>query len=92
MTREARLRPEYAHLYPGIEPGTWEAAADLAERVLVCRLLLPSNGFALGVRTLGGGHFEFRGGRGPRLARPLRLAQDPRAAGAIEAGIGAVLA
>ena len=92
MTREARLRPEYAHLYPGIEPGTWEAAADLAERVLVCRLLLPSNGFALGVRTLGGGHFEFRGGRGTRLARPLRQAQDTRAAGAIEAGIGAVLA
>ena len=91
MTREARLRPEYAHLYPGIEPATWETAADLAERVLACRLLQPSGGFALGVRTLAGGHFEFRGGVGPRLARPLRLSQDPRAAGALEAGIGALV-
>ena len=91
MTREARLKPEYAHLYPGIEPGAWETAAELAERALVCRLLLPSEGFVLGTRTLGGGHFDFRGGAGPRRARPLRLAHDPRAAGALEADIGALL-
>jgi hypothetical protein len=91
MTREARLKPEYAHLYPGIEPGTWETAAELAERVLVCRLLLPSNGFVLWARTLGGGHFEFRGGAGRRSAGPLRLAHDPRAAGALEADVGLLL-
>lgn len=91
MTREARLKPEYAHFYPGIEPGMWEAAAELAERVIVCRLLLPSEGFGLAVRTLAGGHFEFRGGQGPRLARPRRLAQDPRAAGALEADLGVLL-
>jgi len=88
MTREARLRPEHAHLYPGIEPGTWESAAELADRALACRLLQPSGGFALAARALGGGHFEFRGGAGPRLSRPLRLAQDPRAPFAIYAEIG----
>lgn len=90
MTREARLRPEYAHLYPGIEPGAWEPAAELSDRALACRLLQPSGGFALAARVLGGGHFEFRGGEGPRLGRPLRLAQDPRAAFGLEAEIGAV--
>lgn len=91
MTREARLKPEFAHLYPGIEPGTWETAAELAERALACRLLLPSDGFVLSTRTLGGGRFDFRGGAGPRLTRPLRLAQDPRAAGALEADVGVLL-
>jgi hypothetical protein len=88
MTREARLRPEHAHLYPGIEPGVWEPAVELADRALACRLLQPSGGFALAARALGGGHFEFRGGSAPRLGRPLRLAQDPRAAFSIDAEMG----
>ena len=69
MTRQARLKPEFAHLYPGVEPDTWHPAAALADRVLACRLLLPSGGFVLDERAMSGGHFEFRGGRGPRLAR-----------------------
>ena len=90
MTREARLKPEHAHLYPDIEPGRWESAGVLADRALACRLLLPSSGFVLNERVLGGGHFDFRGGAGPRKAAPERLALDPRAVGALEAALGVV--
>ena len=30
--REARLKPEYTHLYPGLEPGVWYRAAWLSAR------------------------------------------------------------
>jgi hypothetical protein len=32
MLREARLRPEFAALYPGLEPGAWQDSAALAEQ------------------------------------------------------------
>jgi hypothetical protein len=60
--RQARLRTEYASLYPGLEPGTWEQAEDLAEQLLTQHLLQPSPGFGLSGRVLPGEHFEFRGG------------------------------
>jgi hypothetical protein len=82
MRREARLRVEHAHLYPGVEPGVWESAAVLGEKVLACRLLLPSGGFVLSDRALNAGHFEFRGGSGSRMVAPERLAEDPRAVAA----------
>ncbi|MGH7526040.1 MAG: hypothetical protein ACREMX_05005 [Gemmatimonadales bacterium] len=69
--REARLRSEYAALYPGIRPDEWESAAILADRVLADRLrrgMAP----ALCDRALLGTHFEFRGGRGGEGARPRR--------------------
>jgi hypothetical protein len=87
MTRQARLKPEFAHLYPGVEPDTWQAAAALADTVLGCRLLLPSGGFGLNERVMSGGHFEFRGGAAPRSAPPERLALDPRAAGALDVAL-----
>jgi hypothetical protein len=87
MRREARLRQEYAHLYPGLEPGVWESAAVLADRVLACRLLLPSGGFVLSDRVLGAGHFEFRGGTPPRGVGPEKLATDPRAAAALDGAL-----
>lgn len=80
MRREARLKPEYAHLYPGLEPGAWESAAVLADRVLACRLLMPSGGFVLSDRALNEGHFEFRGGSAPRGTGPDKLAADSRGA------------
>ena len=58
MKREARLKPEHAHLYPGIHSGVWEAAGMLADKALACRLLLPSGGFVLNERAL---HAEHRG-------------------------------
>ena len=76
--REARLRPEFAALYPGFEPGTWEDAAMLAEQVLSEHLLRPSPGYMLSERVLDNEHFEFRGGEPsgrPRIARTRRT--DP---------------
>ena len=37
--REARLRPEFAHLYPELTPGQWEPASRIAEVVLAHFLL-----------------------------------------------------
>ena len=77
-TREARLRPEFANLYPGFEPGTWQDAAVLADQVLSEHVLRPSPGYMLSDRVLAKEHFEFRGGgtRGrPRIARTRRT--DP---------------
>ena len=76
--REARLRPEFARLYPGIEPGAWHDAAALAEQVLNEHLLRPSPGYMLSDRLLTKEHFEFRGshpGDRPRIARTRRT--DP---------------
>lgn len=85
MRREARLKSEYAHLYPGLQPETWESAGALADKVLACRLLLPSGGFVLSDRVLATGHFEFRGGSPPRGAAPEKLAEDLRLAGSLTA-------
>ena len=76
--REARLRPEFAPLYPGLEPGAWQDATVVAEQVLSEHLLRPSPGYMLSDRVLAKEHFEFRGGdtRGrPRIARTRRT--DP---------------
>lgn len=76
--REARLLPEFAPLYPGLEPGTWQDAAALAEQMLTEHLLRPSPGYMLSDRVLAKEHFEFRGGNTrsrPRIARTRRT--DP---------------
>lgn len=90
MRREARLKPEYARLYPGVEPGVWESAGVLADRVLSARLLRPSSGFILSDRVLAEGHFEFRGGSHQRVAAstPSNAAADPRAARTEDVGPG----
>ena len=70
--REARLRPEFAALYPGLEPGAWQDADLVAEQVLSEHLLRPSPGYMLSERVLAKEHFEFRGGdrnSRPRIAR-----------------------
>ncbi len=59
--REARLRPEYADLYPTLTPGQWEPAARVAEVVLARLLLLEISDAPLQDRVLPEGHFEFRG-------------------------------
>lgn len=60
--REARLRPEFAEMYPGIEPDKWISAAGLAE-LLITRLLREGiSGEELPHRVLDPVHFEFRGG------------------------------
>jgi hypothetical protein len=59
--REARLRPEFAHLYPTLTPGQWEPAARVAEVVLARLLLLQISEASLNDRVLEENHFEFRG-------------------------------
>lgn len=68
--REARLLPEHAPRYPGIQPGVWEAAAVLCDRVTAGGLL---RGTPVGwrARVLPPEHFEFRGG-GREDVRPRR--------------------
>jgi hypothetical protein len=62
--REARLRPDHADRYPGIEPGVWFIAATLAEH-LELRRSRGAESEPSGPRTLSGEHFEFRGGEKP---------------------------
>jgi hypothetical protein len=59
--REARLKPEYAELYPTLTPGQWEPAARVAEAVLARLLLLEISEAPLQDRVLQEEHFEFRG-------------------------------
>ena len=66
MRREARLRPEYAHLYPMLKPGEWDSAAATADRVAATRLLQLEDAYVLHDRVLAETHFEFRGGTSRR--------------------------
>jgi hypothetical protein len=68
--REARLRPEHAHLYPGVPAGVWELAAVLGDRIVAARLLGDAS-LAIQGRALAAEHFEFRGGTG-LSTRPRR--------------------
>jgi hypothetical protein len=74
--RLVRLRPSYAHLYPGLDPGVWETATELTARLLAQHSIQPSPGYMLTDRVLPDEHFEFQGGNprasgwnGPRSRR-----------------------
>lgn len=69
--REARLLPDHADLYPGIEPGVWFIAATLAEHLDLRRARGSEAEPPSGPRTLSGDHFEFRGGEKPVGARAV---------------------
>jgi hypothetical protein len=62
--REARLRPGFGALYPGVDAEVWYNAATLAEHLRLRRARegeLPDTG----PRPLSAEHFEFRGGERP---------------------------
>jgi hypothetical protein len=60
--RQARLRTEWASLYPGLQAGRWIVASRLVPLVLRHRLQdQPTWEFTR--RILVDEHFEFRGGR-----------------------------
>ena len=64
--REARLRPEFAELYPALPAGVWLPASDVGRQLLLWHLATdrpPGE-----ERLMSEEHFEFRGGerrRGP---------------------------
>jgi hypothetical protein len=59
--REARLRGEWAELYPGLEPGVWYPATQLVPLVLRHRMQGRAT-WESSRRILIDAHFEFRGG------------------------------
>lgn len=72
--REARLKPEFAPLYPGVEPGVWYTAATLAEHLLARFLRHEESSPSLPERILDDHHFEFRGEGGLKGGR-IRFGQ-----------------
>ena len=84
LSREARVRPELASLYPWLRPGEWASAATVADRVLAARLLRGSATAVRG-RVLPDTHFEFRGGRSEGGERTgVRLLLGPVGRGVTE--------
>jgi hypothetical protein len=74
--REARLRPEFADLYPELTPGRWEPASRIAE-VVLARFLLQQMAADPMERALQESHFEFRGGaEDAPLMNPRRRVED----------------
>ena len=59
--REARLKPEFAHLYPPLEADRWEPAGVMADRMVSWLLRKPNGGYVAPHRVLNVEHFEFRG-------------------------------
>jgi hypothetical protein len=72
--REARLREQYVNLYPGLTPGVWLPAAEVAEHIVS---MVRHEGGRLGVhgRLVADEHFDFRGGE---ARQPERRAQNER--------------
>ena len=58
--REARLKPEYADLYPGLQPDVWMSASVIGQQLLLWHLTAPAT--PQGDRLIAEEHFEFRGG------------------------------
>jgi hypothetical protein len=59
--REARLKAEYASLYPGIQPGVWMPASAIGQQLLLWHLTTPA--MPQGERLMTQEHFDFRGGQ-----------------------------
>ena len=55
------LRPEFAHLYPGIPANEWLPAAVLTDQVLALRLRARDRVPPTRDRVLDDRHFDFRG-------------------------------
>lgn len=68
--REARLRLEFAELYPSVPCNQWIPAAEAGAMVLFA-ILARNPSLELPARVLDGRHFEFRGGWDRGSANPL---------------------
>lgn len=74
--RQARLKPQYAPLYPDVPPGAWTAATTLAQTLMAGLSNRDGPGAIVEVRLLDDEHFEFRGGQGPPTLRRKSRATD----------------
>jgi hypothetical protein len=74
--REARLRPNFAQLYPTLTPGEWQPAARIAEALLANVLLHEMTDSPSPDRLLPEEHFEFRGGAEPGRGDARERAAD----------------
>ena len=59
--RQALLKPEFAHLYPGIAANEWLPAAVVTDQVLALKLRGKDRVPLTRDRALDERHFEFRG-------------------------------
>ena len=89
--RQARLRAEYADLYPGIAPAVWTPVERLLRQVtdLISKDRSKS-GIITGPRLLRDEHFEYRGAtaRPPGLPPGSTRLSDAGAEPATQQGIG----
>jgi hypothetical protein len=71
--REGRLKPEYAALYPGLQPGVWLPVETLIRHVteLIYKDRSKS-GVITGTRLLHDEHFEYRGTSARPEGLPIR--------------------
>jgi hypothetical protein len=85
--REARLKPEFALLYPDVAAGVWLLAAHVADTLAALARKDPEGDVLR--RVLDESHFEFRGGspagvphvvrdRIMRIGIPARQRRGPR--------------
>ena len=83
--REARLKPEFAGLYPDVAAGVWLLAAHVAETLAILARKDPEGDVLR--RVLDERHFEFRGGPPagvPHIVRDREMRSgrpDPRSRG-----------
>jgi hypothetical protein len=59
MLRQARLKREFAFLYPSLQPDVWLPAAEAAAQVLA---MLREASATFEDRVMNERHFDFRGG------------------------------
>jgi hypothetical protein len=77
--RQALLKPEFAHLYPGIAANEWLPAAVVTDQVLSLKLRGKERVPLTRDRALDDRHFEFRGVPSAAQASEIRQArQDER--------------
>ena len=73
--RQALLRPEFAHLYPGIAANEWLPAAVVTDQVLALKLRGKERVPLTRDRVLDERHFEFRGVASAGQADAVRQAR-----------------
>jgi hypothetical protein len=74
--RQALLKPEFAHLYPGIAANEWLPAAVVTDQVLAFKLRGRDRVPLTRDRALDERHFEFRGVPSSGQADAIRQARQ----------------